>query len=274
MTDSKSITYDDILTHIGGLGLYQKRVLFLATVACSTQSLHLLITIFTMGAQDYRCAIPELPNDTYHVQNEAHQLLLNKSIPFDDKKGSYSQCYRFKVNHSDPEADYARILNTTSSSLEKCSNWVYSTDVFATSIISKNNQVAPNKQSFRLERLQFVNEAIFRAKSCHFPPCSYLSLRRMMCYSLRQGPFCEETSINELTLTTLRIRLQHRDILERGVQEEVSFIKNGTLKIGRAKPYRSMPDKDKLVVLRVYTKKKQLLWLAMRCAGIEKHSIR
>ncbi|RUS90445.1 hypothetical protein EGW08_001786 [Elysia chlorotica] len=137
MSGSKGATYDDILAHLGGLGRYQKQIVFLAAVACATQSLHLLITIFAMGAQDFRCAVPGLDNDTFYIQNEAHQLLLNSSIPFDATKGTYSQCYRYKFNQSSPEVGFTGTLNMTSPNLEMCTKWVYSTDVFSTSIISE-----------------------------------------------------------------------------------------------------------------------------------------
>lgn len=141
MANPGGITYDDILTHVGGLGLYQKRVLMLAALACATQSLHLLLTIFTMGAQDFRCAIPSLDNDTYHIQNEAHRRLLNLSIPFDQSEGTYSQCYSYQGKGFHPEENDSLTFNMTSRPVEACTRWVYSTDVFYTSIISQFNLV-------------------------------------------------------------------------------------------------------------------------------------
>ncbi|GFO12340.1 organic cation transporter protein [Plakobranchus ocellatus] len=127
-------SYDNILTHIGGLGLYQRRILLLAVVACAGKSIHILSTIFTMGAQDFRCAISGLPNDTFHIRDEAHMRMLNASIPFDSSEEAYSQCHRFQTEE---EAGSAGMLNSTSRDLVTCTKWVYSTDIFVTSIISQ-----------------------------------------------------------------------------------------------------------------------------------------
>ncbi|GFR75892.1 organic cation transporter protein [Elysia marginata] len=111
--------------------------MFLSAIAAASQSLHLLLTIFTMGQQDFRCAIPDLPNDTYHIQNEAHHRLLNLSVPYDKTEGGYSQCYRHKSSPVDPDANVSTTFMSKSPALTRCTKWVYSTDVFKTSMISQ-----------------------------------------------------------------------------------------------------------------------------------------
>ncbi|RUS88324.1 hypothetical protein EGW08_003895, partial [Elysia chlorotica] len=89
-----------------------------------------------------RCAVPGLPNDTFNIQNEAHARLINATIPFDVDKASYSQCSRYKesVNQST-----AHSTNMTLGETQSCSRWVYSTDVFSSSIISDLNLVCQRK---------------------------------------------------------------------------------------------------------------------------------
>ncbi|GFO38187.1 organic cation transporter protein [Plakobranchus ocellatus] len=94
-----------------------------------------------MGAPDFRCAVPGLQNDTFRVQDDAHSRWVNAAIPYDADKGTYSQCSHYKSN-SDLSTWYLgqgheQTENVSSREKQKCSRWVYSTDVFASSIISE-----------------------------------------------------------------------------------------------------------------------------------------
>ncbi|GFR89934.1 organic cation transporter protein [Elysia marginata] len=131
-------SYEEILSYIGDMGIYQMRILFLGFLACAGEGLHLINTIFTMGAQEFRCAVPGLLNDTFNIQNEAHARLINATIPFDADKGSYSKCSHYK------NGLYKSTLlaqNITLGDTQACSRWVYSTDVFKSSILSELNMV-------------------------------------------------------------------------------------------------------------------------------------
>ena len=130
-------TYEQILSHVGNMGLYQKWMLFLGFVACVFHGMLLVCSVFTMGAQDFRCAVPGLLNDTYSIQNEAHARLINATIPFDLDNGIYSQCssYTNKLNQS------LQMPNKTLLETQSCSKWVYSEDIFASSIVSDLNLV-------------------------------------------------------------------------------------------------------------------------------------
>ncbi|KAK3777515.1 hypothetical protein RRG08_044805 [Elysia crispata] len=141
-TPENGKTLDDALSHVGDWGLYQKRMVLLSFLACAGEGMHLITTIFTMGSRDFRCAVPGLLNDTYDIQNEAHARLINASIPWDSDKDGYSQCSRYKnsVNESAWET-----TNMTSVPTVSCSRWVYSSDVFASSIISELEMVCDRK---------------------------------------------------------------------------------------------------------------------------------
>ncbi|KAK3772878.1 hypothetical protein RRG08_024063 [Elysia crispata] len=91
-----------------------------------------------MGAQDFRCAVPSFPNDTFSIQNEAHARLINATIPFDKEKDSISQCLQYKVSLDNSTA---QSTNVTKAETQSCSRWVYSSDVFSSSFISELNLV-------------------------------------------------------------------------------------------------------------------------------------
>ena len=130
--------YEELLANAGDMGQYQKWMMFLGFLACAGEGMHLISTTFIMGAQDFRCAVPGLLNDTYSIQNEAHTSLINATIPFDLDKGTYSRRsrYRFKQNQSSQQPP-----NTMISETQPCSRWVYSTDAFVSSIMSELDMV-------------------------------------------------------------------------------------------------------------------------------------
>ena len=68
-----------------------------------------------------RCAIPDLTNDTYKVQNEAHAELINKTIPYVWKhnKFEYDQCEIFN------DTFFSFQLNDTNRTKVACHKWVY-----------------------------------------------------------------------------------------------------------------------------------------------------
>ncbi|RUS74490.1 hypothetical protein EGW08_017741 [Elysia chlorotica] len=135
-------TFDDALSHIGDWGPYQKRMLLFSFLACAGEGLQLITTIFTMGSRDFRCAVPGLANDTFSIQSEAHALLVNSTVPWDADKGGYSQCSRYKhvVNESTGEK-----TNWLPGATESCSRWVFSSDVFRSSIVSELELVCDRK---------------------------------------------------------------------------------------------------------------------------------
>ncbi|KAK3704046.1 hypothetical protein RRG08_049003, partial [Elysia crispata] len=135
---AKTMEYEEILAGVGKMGRYQVYLFILAIVACSNAGIHLFNIVFTMGMPRYRCAVPGLMNDTFDIQNEAHAQQINATIPFDSAKGSYSKCYHYLTR---VDKSLEQTWNFTSPETQSCSRWVYSTDVFASSIVSELNLV-------------------------------------------------------------------------------------------------------------------------------------
>ena len=165
----KMENYEELLSYVGDMGRYQKWMMFLGFLACAGEGMHLVSTIFIMGAQDFRCAVPDLLNDTYSIQNEVHASLINATIPFDSDTGTYSQCsrYRFKLNQSSLETQ-----KTTFSKTQPCSRWVYSTDVYASSLVSDLKLVC--------DREMYISHA------------NMMSMAGVMLGSLLGGPFSDQ----------------------------------------------------------------------------------
>lgn len=75
-----------------------------------------IILIFKIS---FRCKLPDLENDSYAVQGQYHEDLINSTIPL-KLDGSYDEC---KI-----------IVNGT---LETCSEWVYDHSVFTRTVNSQ-----------------------------------------------------------------------------------------------------------------------------------------
>ena len=78
-----------------------------------------------------RCAIPGYDNDSFTVRNEAHQMLINTSIPpSSDEPGGYDKCHLyFAENNITREG--------SNSTMTHCNSWVYDTSVFTLTLGAK-----------------------------------------------------------------------------------------------------------------------------------------
>jgi hypothetical protein len=77
-----------------------------------------------------RCAIPELPNDTFNIEDVYHELLLNVSIPWeknDDGDLVRSECRLYQDRNLSSYADGELLPNRTTVS---CGNWVFDKSTF------------------------------------------------------------------------------------------------------------------------------------------------
>ena len=83
-----------------------------------------------------RCKIPALSNDTYEVQGEGHQILINHYIPWKktDDDWSLSQCNVYTIDNETAYNEWSQPLNVSKTS---CSQWVYDTSVFQSTFITK-----------------------------------------------------------------------------------------------------------------------------------------
>ncbi|XP_062596942.1 organic cation transporter protein-like [Saccostrea cucullata] len=119
--------YDALIKKLGTFGPYQKRLFFIVFFPVIFNSFGTPVSNFLLGDQLYRCKIPGLQNDTYAVQNQFHDDVINATIP-KHPDGSYYQC---KI-----------LVNGT---IEKCSEWVYDQSVFTLTVNSQFDLVCDNE---------------------------------------------------------------------------------------------------------------------------------
>ncbi|XP_046583398.1 organic cation transporter protein-like [Haliotis rubra] len=127
--------FDDILTHLGEFGPYQKRIYVLACIPAISVAFQTLIPVFYLAIPDNRCAVPGLANDTYNSQGSTHDIIINTTIPWErDDKGvsKLSEC-----------SVYTNL--TAGNQTQECTSWVYDKTTFTSTALAQFNIVCGNK---------------------------------------------------------------------------------------------------------------------------------
>lgn len=83
----------------------------------------------------FRCKIPSYENDTYAIQDEQHLNLINSYIPSANAGKDYDQCHMYLYNWDNGSSGLSHSSNNGTK--RKCSEWVYSHDVFRETFTSK-----------------------------------------------------------------------------------------------------------------------------------------
>ncbi|XP_062580306.1 organic cation transporter protein-like [Saccostrea cucullata] len=147
------MNFDDILIKLGEFGKYQKLLYFLAVclpgISCGV---YMVISVFLLGVPDHRCALPLIQNDTYAIQSETHRSLIDLYIPNtdpDDDKLEYDRCSYYVYENT------SFISPNASRHKEKCSQWVYSEDVFKSTFAKEINLVCDDRYKTSLAKSLF-----------------------------------------------------------------------------------------------------------------------
>lgn len=127
--------YDDLVSELGEFGLYQKILYFVVCLVAIPNAMQTLNGVFIQATPEHRCALPNFPNDTYASQGPWHDELVNVSIPWDDKEGTYDSC------------NLNTFLGTPANETRTspCDKWVYSKDPFESTFVSEANLVCEKK---------------------------------------------------------------------------------------------------------------------------------
>ena len=130
--NTDSIDFDEILEHVGGWGIFQKKltgILMLATFVWSYVSHS---PILYMYAPDHWCNIPQNYSDLFQISN--HTDLEEIMIPTDKVTLKKSQCFMY-----DPDSiDDVISVNRSQWQTTKCIHgWQYNFTGYYTSISTK-----------------------------------------------------------------------------------------------------------------------------------------
>lgn len=121
---------DDIYKEVGEFGPYQLAMFCLIGITAFIPAIVGYSFSFYGAVPDFRCRLPELANDTYEIQGDWHQALVNKYVPLDKLdafKSKYDKCNLYA---------YSDTGNVTK---QKCDAYVYSKQYFESTLITDVN---------------------------------------------------------------------------------------------------------------------------------------
>ncbi|KAK3098634.1 hypothetical protein FSP39_021403 [Pinctada imbricata] len=137
------MSFDNVLTEVREFGPYQKRIYALLTLPWIVHSPFMFISVFILATPDYRCKIPGYQNDSYHVTDDSHKAAIDKYIPLDTSGiNEYDRCHVISYSQ-----------NTTH--LVECSSWVYSNELFYSTLASDMDLVCDDKYKTSLSKTIF-----------------------------------------------------------------------------------------------------------------------
>ncbi|XP_060081314.1 organic cation transporter protein-like [Ylistrum balloti] len=128
--------FDQITTHLGAFGRYQKFMYCLICIASVFSGIFTVISAIILAVPEHRCKIPGYDNDTYEVQNERHQEYIKRYIPTStDDTQPYDRCHIYAHD------DWDNISHPENVTKIRCSSWVYDQNVFKETFTSKHDLV-------------------------------------------------------------------------------------------------------------------------------------
>lgn len=118
------MNYDDVLSHLGKFGSYQKRNYILLCLPVVLCAFHKLSGVFLLATPDHRC---KLTNEPVNTPFSLPYDVLNQSYPFDTKNQKFSKCKYFTDNY------YAK--NVSQHDVMQCSEFIWDTTKYESSAV-------------------------------------------------------------------------------------------------------------------------------------------
>lgn len=126
--------YDEVLTHLGEFGKYQKRIYLLVCLPAISCAFHKLANVFLMAKPDHRCRLPvEYENATFADWAGERRAL---AYPNDSLTNGISTC-RYLINNF----TMANFTSGTHSVEHSCESWIYDKSKYASSTVMEWDMV-------------------------------------------------------------------------------------------------------------------------------------
>ncbi|XP_074642119.1 organic cation transporter-like protein [Tubulanus polymorphus] len=153
--------FDEILIKIGEFGKYQKIRYFMLCVPSTFLAFVVLAGVFLSAVPNFRCAIPDLENDTYSIQNPEHALRLNHTVPWvkDDNKWILSEDEIYLIDASTKFSNVTGIPENATK--VECDAWVYDRSVFESTTMTEFNKVGKKNGGNRVLLSTMVMGGLF-----------------------------------------------------------------------------------------------------------------
>ncbi|XP_016981511.2 organic cation transporter protein [Drosophila rhopaloa] len=121
--------YDDVITHLGEFGPYQKRIYYLLCLPAIVCAFHKLAGVFLLAKPDFRCALPYENGSSYQLSPH----LWNLSYP----QGEVCAYYDVEFSEEYLNGSLPRSTNKTKS----CTSYVYDQSKYLNSAVTEWDMV-------------------------------------------------------------------------------------------------------------------------------------
>lgn len=125
--------YDDVITHLGDFGKYQRWIYFLICVPTITCAFHKLAGVFLLAKPDFRCVLP-FENGT--IKYDLPDSIMDMAYPR-DKLNKWNTCEYYNGNYS---SDYLNSSTPAPDTLT-CERYVYDDSKYENSAVTEWNMV-------------------------------------------------------------------------------------------------------------------------------------
>ncbi|XP_075149164.1 organic cation transporter protein-like [Haematobia irritans] len=130
--------YDEVLTHLGDFGRYQKIIYFLICLTSITCAFHKLAGVFLLAKPDFRCILP-FENASEVEYNDLRPELWPLAYPKDILGVEYQTCSYYDVNFSDKHFNTSTAYTTNRT--KECSHYVYDKTKYLNSAVTEWDMV-------------------------------------------------------------------------------------------------------------------------------------
>lgn len=128
IVQTKNMAYEDLFTHIGDFGRYQKRIYFLLCLTAIPCGFHKLAGVFLMARPDYRC---QLPFEQNNVSYKLTQDVFNMSYPVNSFTKKYETCQYVDANFT---SEYFESKSAAKNSIY-CDKYIYDDSRYKSSTV-------------------------------------------------------------------------------------------------------------------------------------------
>lgn len=131
--------YDEVLTHLGDFGRYQKIIYFLICLTSITCAFHKLAGVFLLAKPDFRCVLPFEEVSEKEVTYALPEHIWALAYPKNVLGTKYKTCSYYDVNYTEEYLNETQ--PHTGNGTRECSHYVYDKTVYLNSAVTEWNMV-------------------------------------------------------------------------------------------------------------------------------------
>jgi len=145
-----AIDYDEILSYIGELGTWQKKLFLLLSIPAATSAMAVFMYDFIAFVPDHRCYIDSCDNSSSSYQED----FLNFTIPWNAEDETYSKCQMYQQKNN--SADQCLSEDFDEDFTSNCLSWKFNDDLIHSTAVEDFEMICGNKSRKSLTQTMYM----------------------------------------------------------------------------------------------------------------------